>query len=147
MNVQHDIGILNRLTITTLNSMKMFEEAAVHAKSARTAAMFTDLARDRGEIAASFQTRIRRLGGEPEERTGTLGSAYRGAIDLKPEFTGQSDKATFQMVESGDANFNATFEAALRVRGLEWATLGVIREAFSAVQASALRHGVIGEGD
>lgn len=148
MNDKHDISVLNGMITTTLDSMKGFEDAAEDAESTRFAAMFADLARDRGQVVASLQAEVEGLGGKPESSASFLGAAHRSFMDLKQVLSGKNDKAIIEEVERGEDHIKAKFEDALRDTTLQPATLAVIREGFASVkaghdQARALKHGLI----
>lgn len=148
MNDRHDISVLNGLITTTLDSVKGFEDAAEDAKSTRFAALFTDFARDRGQVVASLQAEVRGLGGVPEDNSSFLGAAHRTFMDLKQAFTGKNDKVIIDEIERGEDHIKAKFEIALRDTDLQPATRDVIRDAFTSVKAghdqtSALKHSLV----
>ncbi|MBO9375590.1 PA2169 family four-helix-bundle protein [Sphingomonas histidinilytica] len=148
MSDTHDVSVLNGLITTTLDSIKDFEDAAEDAKSTRFATIFADFARDRAQVVASLQARVRALGDKPEERSSLLGAAHRSFMNLKQALTGKNDKAVVEEVERGEDHIKAKFGEALRDPDLQPATLAVIREASASVkaghdQASALKHSLV----
>ena len=145
MSSDHDISVLNGLIKTTLDSMQGYERSADDADNTRFATMFTDFARDRGQVASRLQAEVTRLGGTPETGSSFLAAAHRTFMDLKQAFTGNDDKAVITEVERGEDHIKSKFESALQDRELSPGTVAVIREAFGSVRAghdkmSALKH-------
>lgn len=62
MSTDNDISVLNGLIKTTLDSMKVYEDAAKDAESTQYATMFADFARDRSQVATALQAHVRTLG-------------------------------------------------------------------------------------
>ncbi|MCU6455318.1 PA2169 family four-helix-bundle protein [Sphingomonas sp. A2-49] len=147
MTNNNDASVLNGLIVTTLDSMKGYEDAAKDAESTQFATMFADFARDRAKVATDLQNQVRSLGGEPEMDSSMLAAAHRTFMDLKQAITGKDDEAIIQEVERGEDHIKAKFEDAMKDDGLAPATLAVITDAFASVREghdrmSALKHGL-----
>lgn len=144
MTNDHDICVLNGLTMTTLDSMKGCEDAAEDLKDIAYAAMFADFAQDRGQVAAILQAKVRELHGEPEESASVLAAAHRSIINAKRALAGKNDKVIIAEVERGEHHIAAKFEEALMDRDLQPTTIAAIEQGFALVradqnQASALK--------
>ena len=145
MSTNHDISVLNGLIKTTLDSAKGYRDAAEDAQNPQFATMFSDFARERGEVAGSLQGEVTRLGGTPEDDSSLLAAAHRTFRDLKHVLTGKSDKAVIEEVERGEDFIKDKFEAAMKDGDLAPETRSAIERAFSSVRAghdrmSALKH-------
>lgn len=136
MTNDHDICVLNGLAMTTLDSMKGFEDAAEDVKSIAYAAMFTDFAQDRGQLAAILQAKVRELHGEPEESASVLEAAHRSIVNAKRALAGKNDKVIIAEVERGENHITAKFEEALMDKALQPTTITAIEQGFASVKAA-----------
>jgi uncharacterized protein (TIGR02284 family) len=147
MATADDIGVLNSLITTTLDSRKGFREAADNAESSRFKEMFREFAEERGQVAATLQAEVRRLGGNPEDDSSFLAAAHRTFMDLKNAITGTDDRAVIEEVERVEDYIKGKYLAALKSDTLAPSTRDVITEGLKSVQAghgraSALKHGM-----
>ena len=144
MGNDHDICVLNGLTMTTLDSMKGFEDAAEDLKDIAYAAMFADFAQDRGQVAAILQAKVRELHGESGKSASVLAAAHRNIINTERPFAGKNDNVIIAEVERGENYITARFEEALMDKALQLTTITAIEKGFAFVkadqdQASALK--------
>lgn len=136
MTNDHDICVLNGLTMTTLDSMKGLEDAAEDVKGIAYAAMFADFAQDRGQVAATLQAKVRELHGQPEESASVLEAAHRRIVNAKRALAGKNDKVIIAEVERGENHITAKFEEALMDKALQSTTIKAIEQGFSSVKAA-----------
>ena len=141
----HDIGVLNSLITTTIDSANGFERAAEDAESGRFAALFRDFAAERRQVVAGLQAAVRELGGTPEDDGSLKADLHRRWLDLRAALSGDGgDKAVIEEVERGEDYLKAKYEAALSDTKVS-AGMRAIQEAYESVRAghdtaSTLKH-------
>ena len=93
-----------------------YRTAAGDAKDPDLQQMFNELAKDRGEIADELETHIRRHGGKPPQKGGTMaGQAHRMFVDLKSALSGGHRKAVLNEVVRGEGLAEAAYDAIKRM--------------------------------
>jgi uncharacterized protein (TIGR02284 family) len=93
-----------------------YRTAASDAKDHDLQQMFSDLARERGQIAEELESHIRKHGGKPPQKGGTMaGSAHRMFVDLKSALSGGDRKAVLGEVVRGESVAEAAYDAAKKV--------------------------------
>ncbi|MBL9065807.1 MAG: PA2169 family four-helix-bundle protein [Sphingopyxis sp.] len=141
-----NVSTLNSLIATTLDSVDGYRKAAEEANAARFREIFLSRANERQSIVAAFQTKVRELGGNPEDDGTVLASAHRAFLGLRDALTGdRDDSAVVAEVERGEDHIKAKFESALKDGDLDPAVQQLIQTSFASVrdghdQMSALKH-------
>lgn len=111
-NRTSEIGPLNDLIETLIDSVNGYEEAADVAKDPSIKASFHQLAQERRAIVRDFQSRVQLRGGEPEQSGSFSAAAHRSFMNLRSLF--QSDtKAAISEVERGENILREHFETVL----------------------------------
>ncbi len=149
MDHSHDVSVLNSLIATTVDSVDGYRTAAADSESERFRSIFTDRANEREDLILDMQTRVRELGGEPEDEGTALASAHRVFLNLRDAVTGSDDAAIVAEVERGEDYIKSKFETALADEKLTGETRDVVRECFASVrqghdQMSSLKHALEG---
>ena len=147
MDNSHDIGVLNTLIATTLDSMKGYRESAEDSENSTHAQFFREMSEERSRVASDLQAQVRSLGGDPEMDSSTAGAAHRGWVDLKSALTGRDEQAIVNEVERGEDYIKAKFEAAMRDDELSPIARGAIEKCFESIRkghdrASQMKHGM-----
>lgn len=142
----NNIGTLNSLIATTLDSVDGYRKAADEANAERFKDVFLSRANERQAIVTNFQAKVRELGGNPEDDGTVLASAHRAYLGLRDALTGdRDDRAVVAEVERGEDHIKAKFEHALKDDDLDPAVRQLVQTAFTSVreghdQMSALKH-------
>lgn len=141
-----NVGTLNSLIATTLDSVDGYRKAANETNAARFKDIFLSRANERQAIVGNLQAKVRELGGNPEDDGTVLASAHRAFLGLRDALTGdQDDSAVVAEVERGEDHIKAKFESALKDDELDPTVRHLIQTCFSSVreghdQMSALKH-------
>lgn len=130
----HDIGTLNSLIATTIDSVEGYAESAKDADNSRYATLFTARADERRRVASLLQAEVRRLGGTPSEGGTALGGAHRFFVNLKAAVTGRDDQAIVNEVERGEDHIKAKFEDARQDSELSEEARAVIEAGYRSVR-------------
>ena len=130
----HDIGTLNSLIATTLDSVQGYEEAAKDDEQGRYRSLFTQRAGERRQVATALQAEVRRLGGTPSEGGTALGGAHRMFVNLKASVLGNDEQAVVNEVERGEDHIKAKYEDALEDGELSASTRAAIEEGYRSVR-------------
>jgi uncharacterized protein (TIGR02284 family) len=78
--------------------------------------LFNELATERGEIADELDAHIRKYGGKPPQKGGTMaGQAHRMFVDLKSAITGGNRRAILNEVARGEGLAEAAYDAIKRM--------------------------------
>jgi uncharacterized protein (TIGR02284 family) len=141
------IGILNTLTATIIDSIKGYEESAKLVGSESLRETFRQRADERQRVLQSLREEVRRLGGDPEDDGSFLGAAHRRFEDFKAAITGRDEKAIVNEVERGEDYLKSKFETALDGDQLSGECRQVVEQAYQSVRAghdqiSQLKHGL-----
>ncbi len=144
MSNSHDIGVLNTLIATTLDSVKGFRDASEDSSGTHTQ-FFTEMASERSRVASEMQDRVRELGGDPETDSSTAGAVHRGFLNLKEAITGRDDQAIISEVERGEDYIKAKFDTAMKDDELMPETRGLLQQCYESIRkghdrASAMKH-------
>jgi uncharacterized protein (TIGR02284 family) len=141
-----NVSTLNSLIATTLDSVDGYRKAAEETNAARYSEQFLSRANERQDIVASFQAKVRELGGECEDDGTVLAAAHRAFLGLRDSLKGEpDDSAVVAEVERGEDHIKAKYESALNDEDLDPAVRGLIQTAYTSVreghdQMSALKH-------
>jgi uncharacterized protein (TIGR02284 family) len=131
---KHDVGVLNGLIKTTIDSVDGYRAAAEAKESGRFVAMFFDRANEREDVAERLQEAVTVMGGNPEDDGSFLASAHRSFMGLKEAVMGNDDKAIVSEVERGEDVIKAKYEAALEDKDLSPSTRGLITDCYTSVK-------------
>ena len=142
-----EIGALNTLTATLIDSVNGYEDAAANTESERLRTMFRECATERNGVVEELRGEIRRLGGNPEDDGSFLGKTHQRFLDLKAAVMGRDEQAIINEVERGEDYLKEKFEAALNSDSLTPESRVAVERAFQSVRAghdkmSALKHGM-----
>jgi uncharacterized protein (TIGR02284 family) len=142
-----EIGTLNELIETTIDSVTGYEDAAGNSEAGRFAQMFRERAGERQRVVEELRAEVRRLGGEAEDGGTFLGKTHQRFLDLKAAITGRDDKAIINEVERGEDYLKAKWEAALEGGNLSGESRAVVERCYQSVrsghdQMSQLKHGL-----
>lgn len=143
----HDIGVLNTLIKTTIDSVNGYRDAAEDDKAGRFAAIFRERASERQQCVSQLQAEVRRLGGDPSDSASAMGSAHQAFMGLKDKLMGHEEKAVIDEVERGEDYIKDKYETALKDDRLSPQARTVIQEAYGSVrsghdQMRDLKHGM-----
>ena len=146
-NRDKDIGCLNGLITTTIDSVDGYREAATDASNASFRTIFLDRANERQGVVSELQTEVRNLGGSPDDSGSALAGAHRMFLNLREAIAGGDDKAIIAEVERGEDHIKAKYEAALTDADLSPETVSTIQRCYRSVkeghdQMRDLKHGM-----
>lgn len=145
---QDEVGTLNTLINTLIDSVTGFEDAAANIEgSSNLKQMFREFASERSRVVEELRGEVRRLGGNPEDDGSFLGKAHQRFLDLKSVITGRDEKAIINEVERGEDYLKDKFETALSGGTLSGDSRAVVERAYQSVRTghdrvSALKHGL-----
>ena len=145
----HDVGVLNGLIKTTIDSVNGYRAAAEAKESSQFVAMFFDRANEREDVAERLQEAVTGMGGNPEDDGSLLASAHRTFMDLKTTVMGNDEQAVVSEVERGEDVIKAKYESALEDSALSPTTRSLIADCYTSVkrghdQMRDLKHGLQG---
>ncbi len=145
----HDVGVLNGLIKTTIDSVNGYRAAAEAKESSQFVAMFFDRANEREDVAERLQEAVTGMGGNPEDDGSLLASAHRTFMDLKTTVMGNDEQAVVSEVERGEDVIKAKYESALEDTALSTTTRSLIADCYTSVkrghdQMRDLKHGLQG---
>lgn len=140
-----DVGVLNTLIATLLDSVDGYQKSAGDIDNQALADKFNARARERQSAVTKLQAAVAAAGGTPEDDGTLLGGAHRAFQSLKEAVMGRDDKAIVAEVERGEDYLKAKFETALAEVDLSPAARTAADEAWQSVRAghdemSALKH-------
>ena len=93
-----------------------YRTAAGDAKDADLQHLFDGLSKERGDIADELETHIRKHGGKPPQKGGTMaGRAHRLFVDLKSAVGGGNRRAVLDEVVRGENVSEAAYDAIKRI--------------------------------
>jgi len=147
MDKDIQIGALQTLTTTVIDSVNGYEEAAENIDNPRFQEIFRKRASERRDVVEDLRSEIRRLGGDPPEEGSFLGKTHQSWLDLKAAITGRDDERVINSVEAGEDYLKEKFEAALSSDELEGEARQAVEKAYQSVrsghdQMSNLKHGM-----
>jgi uncharacterized protein (TIGR02284 family) len=140
-----DVGVLNTLIATLLDSVEGYEKSAEDIDNQELADKFKARARERQAAVAKLQAAVAAEGGKPEDDGTLLGGAHRAFQSLKEAVIGRDEKTIVGEVERGEDYLKAKFETALGEVDLSATARAAADEAWQSVRAghdemSALKH-------
>lgn len=143
----HEIGTLNTLIATTIDSINGYENSAKDVASENFRKVFRERANERQQVVEDLRAEVRRLGGDPEEDGSFMGKTHQRFEDLKAAITGGDDKSIINEVERGEDYLKEKFETALNSDTLSGEPRLVVERCYQSVrsghdQMSQLKHGL-----
>jgi len=134
MSTEHDIKTLNALIETVIDSADGYTQAAKEAAGSRFTAIFERRGAERQELTTRLQSKVRALGGTPEDDGTLLAGAHRMFLNLRNAMS-SDDTTIVDQVEAGEDHIKHKFEDAQRDNELSPATRADIDEAHLVVKA------------
>jgi uncharacterized protein (TIGR02284 family) len=135
LNQSHDIGVLNSLIETTIDSVDGYRRSAEEASNSRFASSFRDRASEREQVVSKLRDQVRALGGAPEDDGSLLAAAHRQFLSLRDAVTGSDDGAVIAEVDRGESHLDNKWQAALADNDLSGETQNVIRSCYESVRS------------
>jgi len=144
MTDQHDTSKLDDLIVTTIDSVRGYENAAEHADAARYAGFFREMAGERRGVVTELQAASRALGGTPSDFGSVAATIHRRWEDLRSALGG-GDEAIVKEVERGEDYLKEEYDRVLADEHMSAAALEAVRTAYQSVRhghdsASRLKH-------
>lgn len=129
----HDIGILNDLIETVIDSADGYKSAATEADASRFSEIFLRRGTERQLLTKKLQSKVRELGGTPEDDGTVLASAHRMFLNLRRAVS-SDDKAVIDDVEAGEDHIKGKFEDALADNALSPTTRAEVLDAYEIIK-------------
>jgi uncharacterized protein (TIGR02284 family) len=145
MDNDAQVGVLETLTTTLIDSINGYQEAAQDSDNPKFQQIFREHADDRRQVVDSLQNEIRRLGGNPPNDGSFMGKTHQTWLDLKAAVTGRDDERVINSVEAGEDYLKEKFETALSSDELSGECRQVVEQAYQSVrsghdQISRIKH-------
>jgi uncharacterized protein (TIGR02284 family) len=134
MSVNHDVSKLDDLIVTTIDSIRGYEQAAEHADAGRYATFFAEMASERLGVVEALSARSRALGGTPADYGSTAATLHRRWEDLR-RVLGGGDKAILSEIERGEDYLKEEFDRVLDEERMSAEAMATVRECYASVQA------------
>ena len=140
-----EVGTLETLTTTLIDSINGYEDAAKNTENSSLEQRFRECASDRRQVADDLRSEIRRLGGDPPDDGSLMGKTHQTWLDLKSAVTGRDDEAIVNSVEAGEDYLKEKFETALDSDALSGEARQAVERAYQSVRSghdrmSSLKH-------
>jgi uncharacterized protein (TIGR02284 family) len=147
MDREAEVGTLETLTTTLIDSINGYEDAATNSDNPRFQQIFRERASERRQVLEDLRSEIRRLGGDPPDDGSMMGKTHQRWLDLKAAVTGRDDQQIINSVESGEDYLKEKFETALSSGDLTGESRQVVERVYQSVrsghdQMSQLKHGM-----
>ncbi|WP_448664994.1 ferritin-like domain-containing protein [Sphingomonas sp. CJ20] len=133
MSTNTDISKLDDLIVTTIDSVRGYEQAAEHAEAGRFRQFFADMAAERRRVVAALSEKSRELGGTPADYGSAAATLHRRWEDLR-RVLGGGDAAIFAEIERGEDYLKEEYERAIGDGHISDGTRGVMETCFRSVQ-------------
>ena len=133
MPSDHDIGVLNSLITTTIDSANGFENSAEDIQSSDIRSFFSEMAQERRQVIGRLQEHVRMHGGTPNDDGSLKADLHRRFEDLRKAIGG-GDKAVVEEVERGEDYIKDKYEAALADDQLSPDCRSIVQEAYESVR-------------
>jgi uncharacterized protein (TIGR02284 family) len=132
MSTNHDVSKLDDLIVTTIDSIRGYEQAAEHADAGRFAAFFGDMAAERRRVVEALSAKSRALGGTPADYGSAAATLHRRWEDLR-RVLGGGDKAILSEIERGEDYLKEEFDRVLKDDRMSAGAQDVVRECHASV--------------
>lgn len=147
MDNDSQVGTLETLTTTLIDSINGYEDAAKDIENQRFQEIFRKRASERREVLEDLRSEVRRLGGEPADDGSFMGKTHQRWMDLKAAVTGGDEQRIINSVEAGEDHLKEKFETALESGDLSGESRQIVERAYQSVrsghdQMSQLKHGM-----
>ncbi len=147
MDNDAQVGTLETLTTTLIDSINGYEDAATNSENSRFQQLFRERASERREVVEDLRSTIRQLGGDPPDDGSFMGQTHQRWLDLKAAVTGRDDQRIINSVEAGEDYLKEKFETALDDTDLTGPARQAVERAYQSVrsghdQMSQLKHGM-----
>lgn len=129
----HETSKLDDLIVTTIDSVRGYEQAAEHADAGGHAGFFRTMAEERRGVVSMLQAEVTRLGGTPNDFGSLAGTVFRRWEDLRHALGG-GDKALAESVRRGEDYLKEEFDRVLRDDRMSPESAAVVRSASASVQ-------------
>jgi uncharacterized protein (TIGR02284 family) len=144
MSTMHATSKLDDLIVTTIDSVRGYEQAAEHADAGGHADFFRSMAAERRAIVEMLQAEVTRLGGTPNDFGSLAGTVFRRWEDLRHALGG-GEKALAESVRRGEDYLKEEFDRVVKDDKLSPETALVVQDAYASVlrghqQAEARLH-------
>jgi uncharacterized protein (TIGR02284 family) len=133
MSTNHDVSKLDDLIVTTIDSIRGYEQAAEHADAGRYASFFAEMASERLGVVEALSNASRDLGGTPADYGSTAATVHRRWEDLR-RVLGGGDDAILKEVERGEDYLKEEFDRVLNDDRMTGRTQAVVRDCYQSVQ-------------
>jgi len=133
MSEMHDTAKLDDLIVTTIDSIRGYENAAEHADGARYSVFFREMAAERRDVVAALQAASRALGGTPSDYGSTAATIHRRWEDLRTALGG-GDAAIVAEVERGEDYLKEEFERVLEDERMSGEAREAVHRAYQSVR-------------
>jgi uncharacterized protein (TIGR02284 family) len=139
VSCNHEISKLDDLIVTTIDSVRGYENSAEHADAGRFASFFREMAAERSRVVDALSAKSRELGGTPAEYGSTAATIHRRWEDLRHLLGGGDEE-----VERGEDYLKEEFERVVEDERMSEGALTVVRDCYQSVlrghnRAKALR--------
>jgi uncharacterized protein (TIGR02284 family) len=129
----HDTAKLDDLIVTTIDSVRGYENAADHAKAGRYADFFREMAAERRKVVDELSAQSRALGGTPAEYGSTAATIHRRWEDLRTALGG-GDKAILAEIERGEDYLMEEWGRVLDDERMSAETMAVVRPCYESIR-------------
>lgn len=102
MNNDKIIEELNNVIVRNYDAAKGFKTAAENVSSGKLKTIFSDCSDQRGTFADELQGVVRSLGGEPKEKSSSLGKIHRTWMDVKSSLSTDNDGSILEACITGE---------------------------------------------
>jgi uncharacterized protein (TIGR02284 family) len=142
-----EIGTLNTLTATLIDSVNGYRDAAENSDNSRFQQIFRERADERSKCVDDLRSCVRNLGGNPEDSGSFMGKTHQSFLDLKSAVTGHDEKSVINEVERGEDYLKEKFQTALDDGNLSGEARSTVEQVYQSVksghdQMSQLKHGM-----
>lgn len=125
---------LNDLLTKNYDSEKGYALAAKETDSAALKSIFTRRAEQRYRYGHELKAEIKRLGGEPDKGTSTLGDLHRGWINIKSALSLNTDEAILEECGRGEEACLEEYNEVLNDTNLPISTRSVVENQRNSIQ-------------
>jgi uncharacterized protein (TIGR02284 family) len=129
----HDTAKLDDLIVTTIDSVRGYENAADHAKAGRYADFFREMAAERRKVVDELSAQSRALGGTPAEYGSTAATIHRRWEDLRTALGG-GDKAILAEIERGEDYLMEEWGRVLDDERMSAEAMAVVRPCYESIR-------------